>query len=77
MASWTFHSAGTLHVGRGALDRLPAVLAGLGATRLFVATDAVLEKVGIVDRVLKALAAGTTPLTNCSEVAFSYNSRSI
>ena len=52
MASWSFHSAGSLHFGRGSLAILPKVLNG---QRTFIVTDAVLKKVGILDRVLSEL----------------------
>jgi alcohol dehydrogenase class IV len=52
MASWSFHSAGSLHFGRGALERLPEIIK---TSRTFIVTDATLEKVGIVERVLKAI----------------------
>ncbi len=49
----------------GALGALPSILAGLGADRVFVVTDAGLRAVGILDRVLdllKAPAPRTAPV---------------
>jgi alcohol dehydrogenase class IV len=54
---WTFHSAGSLLYGRGILARLGDVTARLRAKRVFVVTDAVLKKAGLVDRVTGPLAA--------------------
>lgn len=55
MASWTFHSAGTLHMGRGSLSRLPFVLDQLRARKLFIISDTALKKAGLVDHVVESL----------------------
>lgn len=52
MASWSFHSSGTLQFGRGALGQLAAILASLRARRVLIISDSVLRKAGLVDRVL-------------------------
>jgi alcohol dehydrogenase class IV len=54
---WTFHSAGALVFGRGAVDQLGDIAARLPARRVFVVTDANLDKAGIVDRVAGPLRA--------------------
>jgi alcohol dehydrogenase class IV len=56
--TWTFHSAGQLLFGRNAVRRLGAVAAWLGAKRILVATDAILEKAGVLDRVRGPLVEG-------------------
>jgi alcohol dehydrogenase class IV len=59
--TWTFHSAGSLLFGRGILSRLGEVAGRLRAKRVFVVTDAVLKKAGLVERVTGPLAeAGVT-----------------
>src|SRR5438132_1333263 len=55
--TWTFHSAGSLLFGRGILGRLGEVTGRLRAKRVFVVTDAVLKKAGLVERVTGPLAA--------------------
>jgi alcohol dehydrogenase len=57
MTPWTFHSAGSLHVGRGTVARLPAIAAALGVRRIFIVTDEVLAKAGVVDAVVAPLQA--------------------
>jgi alcohol dehydrogenase class IV len=54
-AVWTFHSAGSLVFGRGAVEQLGDIAARLPARRMFVVTDATLEKVGVVDRIMGPL----------------------
>jgi alcohol dehydrogenase class IV len=59
--TWTFHSAGSILFGRGILARLGEVAGRLRAKRVFVVTDAVLKKAGLVDRVTWPLGeAGVT-----------------
>src|SRR5437870_11188235 len=53
--TWTFHSAGSLVFGRHAADQLGEIVRGLPARRVFIVTDAVLTKAGIVDRVVGPL----------------------
>ncbi len=55
--TWTFHSAGSLLFGRGILSRLGEVTGRLRAKRVFIVTDAVLRKAGLVEPVTAALAA--------------------
>jgi alcohol dehydrogenase class IV len=55
--TWTFSSAGQIIVGSGAVEQLPDVLRRLGLKRVLLVTDAVLDKVGLVDQV-------RTPLGN-------------
>jgi alcohol dehydrogenase class IV len=54
---WTFHSASSLVFGRGAVDQLGDLSSRLPARRVFVVTDANLEKAGIVERVAMPLQA--------------------
>jgi alcohol dehydrogenase class IV len=59
--TWTFHSAGTLLFGRGAVDQLGEVVGRLGARRVLLVTDPVLTRAGLPERVRKPLAdAGVT-----------------
>lgn len=55
--TWTFHSAGTLMFGRDAVAKLGEVAKRLKADRLLIITDAILAKVGVVDRIRSPLAA--------------------
>ncbi len=57
MRTWTFQSAGNLLFGRNAVDQLPDVAAGLGAKRVFVVADAILERAGVLSRVAAPLTA--------------------
>src|SRR4051794_33384215 len=57
MKTWSFQSAGSLTFGRGAADQLPDVARGLGAKRVFVVTDQILAKAGVVERVASKLTA--------------------
>lgn len=54
---WTFHSAGELIFGRGAIEQAGALVRRLGAMRCLIVTDAPLVAAGLVDRVLKPLGA--------------------
>ncbi len=47
--TWTFHSAGQLVFGRNAAAKLGDVARRLGARRVFIVTDPVLLKAGLVD----------------------------
>src|SRR3954449_3528434 len=53
--TWTFHSAGSLVFGRHAADQLGDIVRRLPARRVFVVTDHVLTRVGILDRVIGPL----------------------
>jgi alcohol dehydrogenase class IV len=57
MRTWSFQSAGSLTFGRNAIDQLPDIARGLGAGRVFVVADAILEKAGVVERVAGKLKA--------------------
>ncbi|HEY3789078.1 MAG TPA: iron-containing alcohol dehydrogenase, partial [Urbifossiella sp.] len=57
MRTWTFQSAGSLIFGRNSIDQLPDVARGLGARRIFVITDAILAKAGVVEKVSAKLSA--------------------
>jgi alcohol dehydrogenase class IV len=50
--TWTFHTAGEFVFGPGAIERLPEILDRLHTRRLFLVSDPVLVRVGIVDQVL-------------------------
>src|SRR5262249_17788782 len=49
--TWTFHSAGQLLFGRNASQQLGETAGRLKLTRVLIATDPVLVKTGLVDRV--------------------------
>ena len=53
--TWTFHTAGQLLFGRGAVRQLPEQLARLRVGRLLIVTDRHLEKAGIVEAVRRPL----------------------
>jgi alcohol dehydrogenase class IV len=55
MRTWTFQSAGNLIFGRNAVAQLAAAAADLGARRVFVVADAILENAGVVKKVADAL----------------------
>jgi alcohol dehydrogenase class IV len=55
--TWTFHSAGQLLFGHNAARQLGETAVRLGARRVLVATDPVLSKAGLVERVREPLAA--------------------
>ncbi len=55
--TFTFNSAGQLVFGRDAVLQLRAVVRRLVASRVFVITDSVLAKAGVVERVRAAIAA--------------------
>jgi alcohol dehydrogenase class IV len=47
--TWTFHTAGQLLFGRNAVNQLGEIAERLGATRILIATDTILEKAGLVE----------------------------
>ena len=55
--TWTFHNAGQLLFGRGAIGQLGEIARNLGARRLLVITDKTLVNAGLVDRVRAPLAS--------------------
>ena len=57
MRTWSFQSAGSLTFGRNAVAQLPDIARGLGAKRVFIVTDAILDKAGVVKTVSGPLAA--------------------
>lgn len=60
-AVWTFHSAGSLVFGRGAVAQLGYIAGRLKAKRVLVVTDDVLVKAGIAEQAVAPLrAAGIT-----------------
>jgi alcohol dehydrogenase class IV len=59
--TWTFHSAGKLLFGRGAVRQLGEIAGRMGTRRLFLVTDPALVKAGLLDTVQAPLAeAGVT-----------------
>src|SRR4051812_18477015 len=58
MRTWTFQSARNLIFGRASVAQLAALPADMGARRVFVVTDAILEKAGVVAKVTSALTGG-------------------
>ncbi len=53
--TWTFHSAGQIVFGRGAVNQLGDLAVRLRARRVLVVTDAVLERAGTLERVRRPL----------------------
>jgi alcohol dehydrogenase class IV len=56
--TWTFNSAGHLLFGRNAVRQLGEIAGRLGSRRVLIATDAVLERAGLLDRVRAPLKEG-------------------
>lgn len=54
-STWNFHFGGRLLFGRGAVRETGAAVARLGARKVFIVTDPVLMKVGIVASVVESL----------------------
>src|ERR1700757_2686772 len=54
--SWTFHSAGQLLFGPNSAGQLREIVARLGAKRVLIATDPILVKTGLADRIRAPLA---------------------
>lgn len=60
-AVWTFHTAGSLVFGRGAVNQLGDIAGRLKAKRVLVVSDDILTKVGITEQAVSPLrAAGVT-----------------
>jgi alcohol dehydrogenase class IV len=57
-----------VHFGVGAIDRLPAVMATAGGSRVFLVTDPGLRSAGVVDRVVGLLGADRIETTVFDEV---------
>lgn len=55
--TWTFHSAGEVIFGRGAVDALAGVVGRLNGRRLLIITDPALIRAGLLDRVRAPLAS--------------------
>jgi alcohol dehydrogenase len=53
--TWTFHSAGQMIFGPHAIAQIGEVADRLGAKRVFIATDPILDKAGILQRVREPL----------------------
>src|SRR5437867_4062609 len=62
MRTWSFQSAGSLTFGRNAVEQLADVARGLGAKRVFIATDAILERAGVVERIASRVRDGKIDL---------------
>ena len=56
LETFTFHSAGSLVFGRNAVRKLGDLFRRLGLKRVFVVTDQILVKAGILEKVREALA---------------------
>ncbi|MFO0851059.1 MAG: iron-containing alcohol dehydrogenase [Gemmataceae bacterium] len=60
---WTFHSAGSLVFGRGAVAQVGEIARRRGARRAFVVTDRILASNGVLDQVTASLhVAGVEPV---------------
>ena len=55
--TWSFHTAGAIHFGRGATDRLGEIARELGAGHALLVTDKALVKAGLADQVQSRLAS--------------------
>ena len=53
--TWTFHSAGSIVFGRDSVQQLGEMATRLGAKHVLVVTDPVLQKAGVLERVLTPL----------------------
>src|SRR6476661_908808 len=53
--TWTFHTAGQLVFGRNASKQLGDIARRLRARRVLVVTDAILDKVGTLERIRQPL----------------------
>jgi alcohol dehydrogenase class IV len=54
---WTFHSAGAIVFGRGAVERLGEIASRWRARKALIVTDPILEKAGLLERARQPLAA--------------------
>jgi alcohol dehydrogenase class IV len=59
MNAWSFHSAGSLHFGRGALAALPRHARRLLNERVLIISDQTLKSAGIVDQIRSHLPGNT------------------
>lgn len=59
---WTFHSAGRIVFGPGAIDKLGEIAVGLGLKRVLVITDPILVQQGLWERTRLPLAAAGVEL---------------
>ena len=60
VSHWTFHSAGEIVFGCGAVGRLGSLAARCGARKAMVVADASLQAAGVVEKVCNPLAAAVT-----------------
>ena len=61
--TWSFHTAGAIHFGRGATDRLGEIAREMGASHALVVTDKALVKAGLAEQVQSRLASGGVRVT--------------
>ena len=61
--TWSFHTAGAIHFGRGATDQLGEIARELGAGHALLVTDKALVKAGLADQVQSRLASGGVRVT--------------
>src|SRR5438552_1608431 len=64
--TWTFHSAGQLVFGQGAVKQLGEIAQRLGAKRALIVTDPMLVKAGLVERLQGPLTASGITLETFS-----------
>ena len=55
ISSFSYHIPTAIEFGWGSLARLPALVKGLGGTRVFVVGDPGVARAGLVDRVVETL----------------------
>jgi alcohol dehydrogenase class IV len=65
--TWTFHSAGQLLFGRDAVQQLGEVAGRLGARRVLIVTDPVLQRGGLLERVRAPLASAGVAVESFTE----------
>ena len=56
--TWTFHSAGQILFGRNAIGQIGEIAGRLGAKRVLIVTDSILDKAGALEKVRQPLAQG-------------------
>ena len=53
--TWTFHSAGQIVFGPNAVEQIGDIAGRLGLRRVFIVTDPILERAGLIERVRQPL----------------------
>ncbi len=61
--TWSFHTAGAIHFGRGATSQLGEIARELGTRNALLVTDKALVRAGLADQVQSRLASGGVQVT--------------